>query len=343
MCEKKQRISGVFNKNNHWRPRPATNVVCEMKKTVLIVLVILALAAPLWPSFQKEALAGFGITPPYVKNDGLTRSSRYDQKIILVRSDPLEDLRATVTVNVPNANDWVSIDKGLEFILPKGSNQVPMNVTVQVPSDAPFGSYKGSIRVVISSISGPAEGTVGISLGAQIDVDLNIIDRQIYDFTVRRVNVADLEVGHSLYWLYFPGKITFTMQIQNTGNVAAAPSRIVFDIYDSTRKTLLETVQNTNKIQRVNPFDIKDIIAELPTRLPAGSYNANYKIYKNEEIAQEGDIHLSVLPRGTIPGYQGYGLAGLYLRDRLILGIAPFVFLIGIGLGITKLVRRRRR
>jgi hypothetical protein len=35
-----------------------------------------------------EASAGFGITPPYVRNTSLTRNSIYEQQILLVRGDP---------------------------------------------------------------------------------------------------------------------------------------------------------------------------------------------------------------------------------------------------------------
>ena len=36
------------------------------------------------------ARAGFGITPPYVRNTSLTRNSTYEQQILLVRGNPDE-------------------------------------------------------------------------------------------------------------------------------------------------------------------------------------------------------------------------------------------------------------
>jgi hypothetical protein len=78
-------------------------------------------------SFQ-PAGAGFGITPPYVKNDSLARDSVYTQRVVISRSDPVEDLRADVTVNVPGADEWIAVDRGLSFILPKGESQVPIQI-----------------------------------------------------------------------------------------------------------------------------------------------------------------------------------------------------------------------
>ena len=85
-----------------------------------------------------SVFAGFGITPPYVKNASLTRNSLYEQTIFLVRSDPVNDLRVEVFVDVPGIDDWFVIDRGNEFIMRRGEVKVPMTVQVQVPDDADF-------------------------------------------------------------------------------------------------------------------------------------------------------------------------------------------------------------
>lgn len=289
------------------------------------------------------AQAGFGITPPYVRNDSLTQDSQYDQKIILTRSDPVEDLRANVTINVPGANDWFSIDKGTDFILPKGEVQVPMVVHVRVPKKAKFAEYKGNIRVVISSASEPNPGTVGISLGAQIDVNMKVIDQKIYDFFVRSQHVDDLEEGHKFFGIFFPGKINFSMLVENTGNVDFAPTRVELDIKDKGGN-ILETTHNVNRISKVKPFEIKSVVAELPTRLPAGGYTAHFRIYKFDQVVREGELNLSVLPYGTLQGYHGFYFFGLRRIDQIIL-VSVAVILLGLILSLVFLIRRvlRRR
>ena len=49
--------------------------------------------------------AGFGITPPYVRNSSLTRNSVYEPEILLVRSDPTSDLNATISIDAPGFED----------------------------------------------------------------------------------------------------------------------------------------------------------------------------------------------------------------------------------------------
>ncbi len=274
--------------------------------------------------------AGFGISPPYVTNENLTQGSHYEKKIELGRGQAEEELRIEVTIGVPGANDWISIDKGDSFILAKGERRTAMTVLVDVPRDAEFGTYTGYIRIKTIPIGpSPAGGGVSIILGAQIDVDLEVKDIQTFDFKVRSVEVYNLEEGHKLWWLYFPGRIKFVMEIENLGNTKAAPTKVIFDIYDSKREELLESTETT-KMEKVEPFEIQKIVAELPTKLPPGSYWAKFKIFKEDEIVREEELHLGIFPKGTITGYKGYGFDGLSPKDK--------ASVIGIILGILAIV-----
>ena len=305
-----------------------------MKKFLLICFAIAYLLV------ADSTSAGFGITPPYVRNASLTRNSRYKQEILMVRSDPVEDLQGEITISVPGANDWITIDKGTEFILPKGEKKILINVNVNVPNDAEFGNYLGNIRIRVAPLTIPEPGTVGIALGAQVDVDLTVIDKEIINFRIQRIRVSDLDEGHKVLWMDFPGKIRFTMQIENTGNVPSAPRKIEFDLYDTKGEELLEFTRNSNKLKKVDPFDIQDVVAQLPTHLKAGSYKVIYRIYKEELIAQEGNLNLSILPYGTIQD-GGYGIMGLSTQDKAIL----LSILIGILAAlwiVIRLIRRRR-
>src|SRR6185312_2731013 len=102
-----------------------------MKRGILFVTGLLLI----WGGFTNIAFAGFGITPPYVRSETLRPGSEYTQEIIIVRSDPVEDLNAELTMNLPGIEPWFSFDRGLKFILPKGESQVKISVTVRVPED----------------------------------------------------------------------------------------------------------------------------------------------------------------------------------------------------------------
>lgn len=286
--------------------------------------------------------AGFGITPPYVRNSSLTRNSVYEQQILLVRSDPTSELNATVTVDAPGFEDWIEIVEGTEFPLPLGEDKVPMTVRVRVPDNADFQAYKGNIRIKTAPPAGQlSRGAVNISLGAQVDIDLNVIDKEIFDFRVRRISISDLDEGHKFWWLYFPGKIKFTMLLENTGNVPVAPSDVNFKIYNSNGTSLLEETSHTNRIKKIKPFETDNVVAELPTRLPPGSYKARYEIKNGDDVKQEGEVTLSVLPYGTT-GIPGYGFWGLSLAHKISV-IFPIFTIVTIIILIILYSRSRRK
>ncbi|MDA8596753.1 hypothetical protein N9L26_00245 [Candidatus Pacebacteria bacterium] len=291
--------------------------------------------------FADAVNAGFGITPPYVRNTSLTRNSTYEQQILLVRSDPKNTLKATVSVDAPEFLDWIEIVDGNEFLLPAGEQKVPMTVRITVPGDADFTTYEGNIRIKTGAPDGAvAQGAVSISLGAQVDIDLTIIDREILDFRVRKIDLGDLNEGHKVGWLYFPGKIRFNVLLENTGNVDVAPSRIVFKIYDSSGTVLLEETEHTNRLDKIEPFGTGEIEAHLPTRLPAASYLARYQIFNGEEIKQEGELTLSVLPYGTLQ-VAGYGVLGLSWPHKISI-VLPLLTLVLIAGSLYYTSRRRR-
>lgn len=288
----------------------------------------------------QTAYAGFGVTPPYVTNVSLTRNSVYEQTIYLVRSDPTADLKATISIDVPGINEWFVINEGNEFILPRGEQKVPMTVKVTVPDDADYKQYTGNIRIKTGAPDDQVQGgAVSISLGAQLDVDLTVIDKKIKDFKVRKIGVSDLNEGHKVGWLYFPGKIRFEMLLENIGNVPIAPSDVVMRIYDRTGNVLLEETHKIGKIQTVNPFATETVYAELPTRIPSGSYLARFEIMNGDDSKLSGEVNLSVLPFGTLQT-AGFGFLGLSLAHKLSI-ILPILFVLAVPFLIF--IRSRRR
>ncbi len=307
----------------------------------MILLRSLLLSIVLFFTFAQCSFAGFGVTPPYVTNPSLTRNSVYEQKIYLVRSDPTTDLKATISIDVPGVNEWFTINEGKEFLLPQGEQKVPMTVKVTVPENADYKQYKGNIRIKTGAADDKAGSAgVSISLGAQLDVDINVIDKKIKDFKVRKIGISDLNEGHKVGWLYFPGKIRFEMFIENIGNVPIAPSDVVFRIYDRSGSVLLEETHKKGSIDTIDPFLAETVFAELPTRLPAGSYIARFEIFNGEEMKLNGEVNLSVLPYGTLQA-AGFGFLGLSLAHKLSL-IVPILFIFFASIAVYVRVRRRK-
>ena len=117
--------------------------------------------------FGSVAHAGFGITPPYVSNTSLTRSSVYEQQILMVRSNPTEDMNAQIVVDAPEIEGWIEILEGETILLPSGEQKVPMTVRITVPTDAEFKNYNGDIRIKTVPTTDDRSRAVSISLGAQ--------------------------------------------------------------------------------------------------------------------------------------------------------------------------------
>jgi hypothetical protein len=272
--------------------------------------------------------AGFGISPPLVKSDRLIPGSHYEQKILLLRSDPDEDLKAEIAVDAPEIENWISIEPGKEFILLKGELQVPMFVKVDVPKDAEFKNYKGYIRVRTSSVEAEEKGGVAIALGARIDIDLTVVKEEIFDFLVRQISIPNLEEGLELWRFHFPGKIKVLMLIENKGNVKIAPSKVTLDVYDLTRKNLLQSIEDKT-LKKIEPFETKEILAEFSTKLSVGQYYAEIKIFKGEEISKEGQTIFTIFERGTLPS-EAKEFLGLNIWIWAGIG---FIVLAGIGYG----------
>ncbi len=310
---------------------------------LLSILLVASLAVTFMPLIAE---AGFGISPPYVINDRLTPGAVYEQEIIIVRSDPEQDLKAEITMNIPGVESWFTVLQGNTFVLPKGKLQVPMVVRVTVPQDAKYESHKGAIRIRTSPVdnSAPDGGGVTIALGAQIDVNIKVVDK-ILDFVVRKIRMADLEEGRTKWGLFFPAKIRFFVTVENTGNAPYAPTKVQFDIYDSEVETLLESVENTNTFPLIPAYATEELTAELPTRLPQGRYTAKYSIFKGDTVAQQGEINVSIAAIGAVPGYEGYGLWGLSIIDKAkILGIVVVpIILVLILISILTSRRRKRK
>lgn len=293
-----------------------------------------------WLSGVAVVEASFGITPPYVRNTSLIRNSTYEQQILLVRGDPNVGQKAEISIDAPEIQDWIEIVEGTNIALPRGEQKVIMTVRIKVPADAEFKDYKGSIRIKTLPEDGQiAEGAVSISLGALVDVELSVIDKEIKDFSVRRISVEQLNEGEKFAWLFFPGKIKFNMSIENIGNVDVAPSKVELKIYDRAGAVLLEETKNIGRMGKVKPYSISEVTAEMPTRLPAGSYIGRYRILNDDVVKQEGDLSLSILPAGTLQ-VAGFGFLGLSIAHKISILLPIFTLLIA---ALYTLKNRRKK
>jgi hypothetical protein len=291
---------------------------------LFFISIIVLIGAP------KSVSAGFGISPPYLKNQQLVPGSKYVQQITLLRSDAAEDLKATVKVNAPEIASWITIDKGEEFILPKGQVQIPMIVTVNVPKNAEIGNYKGSINIKISSANNIDSG-VAIALGARVDVDLNVTNLTFTDFIVHSTTIPDFELlDWPWNWKIFSAflhRVSVVMSVENIGNVKVAPSKVSLELYDISKTKLLESSINKS-IDQVDSFSTKQVTAYFPTKLSDGQYWGKVKIYKDENIVNVYEIAFTIAKHGEL----GKPVPSLGMLPWLLMGGYLLVLIIAIAI-----------
>ena len=308
------------------------------KKYILFVFFFLLIFLP----WIYTAQAGFGISPPHIKNKQLVPGSHYEQKITLLRSSAEDDLKAEIKINAPEIESWISIDKGNDFILPKNSLQVPMIVSLDVPEKAELGNYKGHIDIKILPIENKDGGGVSIALGARIDIDLTLTNVAYADFLVRLVSIPDFELlGWPWHWKIFSKflhKIKVVMNIENIGNVKIAPSKVTLEVYDIAKKKLLES-RVDKSLKKVDSFSTKEVIAVFPTKLDAGQYWGKIKIYNGNKVVNSYEIAFTIAKKGELAqGTSKLNIWAWLLLFMYILSVIIIVFVL-IKIKIWRIIK----
>ena len=257
------------------------------------ILIISLLFVLFWANVTQ---AGFGISPAHIFNDRLYPGAFFETRIILSRGNPSEDLKAKISVDAPEFEDWLTFNPGKEFLLPEGEQRVPLFIKIDVPINARYKEYKGYINVRTSPLDFERRGGASIVLGARIDVDLDVTDLEFIDFKIRNLRVLDAEEGFDWWKIILPGKIRFLMNVENLGNIEAAPERVEIEVWDLNWKNLIAKGAD-NSLKKVEPFALKDVEASFYLRLEPGRYWTKVTVFKRgEEILREEKLPLQITP-----------------------------------------------
>lgn len=304
-----------------------------MKQLLTLTLILGALI------ISRPLQAGIGVTPPYIKNDRLLPGSKFSQEIILVRNDVQKNLTAEISIEAGEAENWIFSNRGRKFEIRKGESQIPILFTINVPADAKPGRYRGKIRIIGKDAADyPKSGSVGILLGAQIDLDLTVTNFKTAELILRRAELFPSEVGYRLGPFFIPGRWRLVMFIENIGNISASPSKARLDIYSLTDGNLLESIYNVGEIKKIGPFSHAWTSADFPTKLGAGDYEARYYLYKDRVIFANGVLRAQIFPRGELLGYAGYNFFSWYGRGneemlKLAIGLLAAVLIFSSFIG----------
>jgi hypothetical protein len=239
----------------------------------------------------KTALAGLGISPSQMIVPNLSKGSHVERTFVLSRSDPVEDLYFKVTTEGAT-KDWTTLDKGMEFTMPKGQQRFPIVVIVNIPKDAANGEYKGGIRLESSSKSPDKTSGSGasVSLSALIQTDFTITGKQVLEYEISSIRIQTIEEGSPL---------EVSVTLINTGNVEARPTKVHVEVFDKLNKKLLES-QDVAEMGSVEPFETGDIAILVPTKLGIDQYWAKISAYKDEALLKEESLVFEIVEVGSL-------------------------------------------
>jgi len=304
-------------------------------------IYLVGVSALAWLAMATPAHA-FGLSPAVLRADNLVPGSHYEQEVIISNGSSNLDSKVKVKFNVPGAEDWITIDRGNDFKFDANNKSETVVVGVDVPAGADIGKYTGNISFeVVPEAKDSNNGQVSVNFGGQLAVELNVGSKTVTGFEIKEVKVADLEVGGHFWFINYPGIIKTDLLIENTGNVAVAPDKMILKIFNANETSLVETI-STDNIATVKAFATDWSAAEFKTLLPAGSYWATYEIYQGEKIIKTDKIHLSIMDAGKIADYTGANIFDAGWQDLTLAGVIVLVILAGLIWGIIALVNARR-
>lgn len=282
---------------------------------------------------------GFGISPPQIIADGLLRGSEYEHTIYFVQSEPDQDLQVDLTVEAPGIADWISIDRGNSFVLPKDQQQFPINVKIKVPEDAELGKYDGYLMITTkpSEIKQVSEGSsVSINLGGRIDFDLTVGNDIIEEFKVLSIDIKDIESDWPL---------VAVIKVENTGNVPVTLDSATFDLFDKYDSSRLAFAQ-TEGFEAVPAYSTKEMTLKFPIdmKLGLGEYSGTVKLYKDEKVVKEMKTPFDVVPEGSL-SYDYGNDSGIMkgISWNSYLPIAASAGLLVLGYAVYHMRRKKKR
>jgi Bacterial SH3 domain len=259
-----------------------------MRNIKLLILFLIALLPFL---MVKPVFAGFGISPAEIYNDSLKPGATFEKEIVLSRSDFDENLKVVIETDLGEAESWIKFEPGKDFIFPKGDHRKIIKAIINVPQNAEFKNYKGTLRIKASSTDTTNSG-VSIVKGARMEVTLVTTSINIDGLNIKGLNIPDVD---------FQKPIKLLVNIENNGNTEVAPSKIILEIQDLAKNTI-ET-QEVTKLKKVEPNSTKEITAEFKNNLDSGEYFALIKVYLNDKLLRSDRLvfKIGLAPEGYDP------------------------------------------
>lgn len=254
-------------------------------------IVFLGTALALFFSSVLVTYAAFGVSPPFFNASHLVPGSTYSQTIYLVQDQPTVALPIVATLNVPDAiKSWITITPGLNFTIPAGMQQFPVQLSVTVPQGQSLGIYSGN---VVFATNPAQSGQVTIALGANVAINLTIGTGTFEQYSIPYITIPSIEEGWN-------PRVTY--RFQNDGNVPETLTGATFSLYDQYDAAQLAYLSVNSGFPTTPPFTAKEYTIQFPTdfHLGVGDYWGVVTFYENNNAVASQKAIFHVLPRGSL-------------------------------------------
>ncbi len=238
-------------------------------------IIIFFLVSSCFNLINSSVYASFGISPADLTYMHLLPGMQFEKDYLLSRTDLGEDAKVVVEVDVEGANDWIEIDPGISFTIPKGQQTEKIKVIVNVPEDVALKNYEGYITVKVTE----NKKTSGVSVvgGVGISVNLTTTDLEVKSLLVRKMEIPDVSQTKPLRLL---------LTIENQGNKEVAPEKIVFVINNIAGEKVLESEKTD--LGKIKPGKIGELSIDLANDLGKGDYSADVEVvFEGENIGKD--------------------------------------------------------
>jgi hypothetical protein len=254
----------------------------------LTILVTLVLSILLLPQLSSAASNSLGISPPSIRNTMLLPGSRYEQEIVLSRSEPESMAIANITLEGDLA-DWISFSPSNQITMPQGEQRVTIKAIVNIPQDAILGEYIGTAYVKLQDPN--ATGQVILAPAVAIDINLKVGTES---YSILKVLTAEIPDS------YKNGDIILNLKVSNEGNAPKALSKVTLKFMDMTKKEL-KTYQ-TSAIQETSSFSIEEQTIIIPDQgLELGEYFVEVEAFDGDNSLYKDTLVFNVLEQQYIP------------------------------------------
>lgn len=245
------------------------------RTAVRLAAAALLFAACLAPHHVR---AGFGVSPPLIEEGNLVRGISMERIVYLVQGAPERDIPVEVQVD-SEIKDWISFPQGMPVTIPAGVQQFPLVVRIEVPDDAEFGKYAGEIRLTAVPQRADQGGEVAIALGGLVTLDLTVGEGIVSEFSLKQVDILDIKEGDDP---------RAKVEIANTGNVAAGPDLVSFELFNKFGEIRLAYAES-REFEKVPAFTEGGAEVSFPMDIyvAPGEYWGHVKVYEGNEMIGE--------------------------------------------------------